>query len=319
MSHEPESAVARSDAALTDTIHAVGYRRLPEQRRRRPIWAIARTLISLALKRRITKLALVMCLMVLVGHGIWLAVQLMGERIAAEGGFNLGGGSFGVRDTVGHVEEVISAYLRVQFYFTVPTIAVMAGGAVAEDRHAGAFELYFSRPLTRLDYCLGKLLGAAIIPGVTLIVATMVLWLAAVGIAPDTLRGDLWHIGLPAFAGAALGTVLLASLIVGLSAVSQRARNVGVAFVTLMLVIGGIAEGMAESGYAWGGYLSPERDLSTVVHAMLEVGTPSLANSFFSSGSQFNTDVYTSAIALGAYIVLGLSALWISLSREVKA
>ena len=314
MSQDPDNA---PDAVLTDTIHAVGYRRLPEQRRRRPIWAIARTLISLSLKRRITKLALIMCLMVLVGHGIWLAVQLMGERFAAEGGFNMSG--FGIRDTVGHVEEVISAYLRVQFYFTVPTIAVMAGGAVADDRHAGAFELYFSRPLTRLDYCFGKLLGAAIVPGVTLILATMVLWLAAVGIAPDTLRGDLWHIGLPALAGATLGTVLLASLIVGLSAVSKRARNVGVAFVTLMLVVGGIAEGMAESGYAWGGYLSPERDLSTVVHAMLDVGTSSMANSFLTQGSHFNTDVSTSAIALGGYVLLGLSALWISLSREVKA
>lgn len=315
MTDHPQGA---PDVALTDTVHAVGYRRLPEQRRRRPIWAIARTLISLSLKRRITKLALVMCLMVLVGHGIWLAVQLLGERFAAEGGFRMRG-PFGLRDTVGHVEEVISAYLRVQFYFTVPTIAVMAGGAVADDRHAGAFELYFSRPLTRLDYCLGKLLGAAIVPGVTLIGATMVLWLAALGIAPDQLRGGLWHIGLPAFAGAALGTALLASLIVGLSAISKRARNVGVAFVTIMLVLGGIAEGMAESGYAWGGYLSPERDLSTVVHAMLDVGAPSLANSFLTSGSQFNVDVTTSALALGAYLLLGVSALWISLSREVKA
>lgn len=302
----------------TDTVHAVGYRRLPDYRRRRPVWAIARTLISLSLKRRITKVALVMCLMVLVGHGIWLAVQLMGERFAAEGGFRMRG-PFGLRDTVGHVEEVISAYLRVQFYFTVPTIAVMAGGAVADDRHAGAFELYFSRPLTRLDYCLGKLLGAAIVPGVTLIVATLVLWLAALGIAPDTLRGDLWHIGPPALAGAAIGTALLASLIVGLSAVSKRARNVGVAFVTLMLVIGGIAEGMAESGYAWGGYLSPERNLRTVVDAMLDLGSPSLASSFLTSGSQLNGDVFTSALGIGAFLLLGLGALWISLSREVKA
>ena len=304
--------------ALTDTVHAVGYRRLPAQRRRRPIWAIARTLIGLALKRRITKLALIMCLMVLVGHGIWLAVQLMGERFAAEGGFRMHG-PFGLHDTVGHVEEVISAYLRVQFYFTVPTIAVMAGGAVADDRHAGAFELYFSRPLTRLDYCLGKLLGAAIVPGVTLIGATLVLWLAALGIAPDTLRGDLWHIGPPALLGAVLGTALLASLIVGLSAVSKRARNVGVAFVALMLVIGGIAEGMAESGYGWGGYLSPERNLRTVVDAMLDLGSPSLASSFLTSGAQLNGDVFTSALGIGAFLLLGLGALWISLSREVKA
>lgn len=304
--------------AERDIIHAVGYRRLDDQRRRRVIWPIARTLIALALKRRVTKLALVMCLMVLVGHGVWLAVQLMSEHMMGLSGYRLRG-PIGLSQTVGRVEEVVSTYLMTQFYFTVPTIAVVAGGAVADDRHAGAFDLYFARPLTRLDYCLGKLLGAAIVPGVTLLFATLALWLAALGVAPESLRSDLWHVGPPGLAGAALGTALLASLIVGMSAISSRARNVGIAFVTAILLVAGVAEGLAEGGYPWGGYLSPERNLRTVVDYLLDIGSPSLARSFMPSRTEVNADVFTSAMALCGFVVIGLGALWAGVRREVKA
>lgn len=304
--------------AERDVIHAVGYRRLDDTPRRRVVWPIARTLIALALKRRVTKLALIMCLMVLVGHGIWLAIQLMSEHFSTTYRYRARI-PLTVAATVGQIEEVVSNYLMTQFYFTVPTIAVVAGGAVADDRHAGAFDLYFARPLTRLDYCLGKLLGAAIVPGVTLFLATLVLWLAALGVAPDNLRSGLWHVGPPGLAGAALGTALLASLIVGLSAVSSRARNVGIAFVTIILVVAGIAEGLAENGYAWGGYLSPERNLRTVVDYLLDLGSPSIARSFMPSRTVVNSDVLASALAIGGFIVAGLGALWFGVRREVKA
>lgn len=303
---------------MKETIHAVGYRRLEPVGRRRPVWAIARTLIALALRRRVTKFALLLCLMVLVGHGIWLTVLLMGEHFAVELGQPMGG-SFGLRDTVGRLEEVISTYLQVQFYFTLPTLAVVAGGAVADDRHAGAFELYFARPLSRWEYCAGKLLGAAAVPLTTLFAATLFLWIAAVGIAPDSLSADLWHIAAPGLGGALLGSALLTSLIVGLSAVSRRARNVGIAFVTLMIVVAGVAEGLAESGYAWGGYLSPERNLRTVIDYLLDIGSPSMARSVLPSRTQVNTDVFASAMAVGGFIFAGLATLWAGLTREVKA
>jgi hypothetical protein len=152
-----------------------------------------------------------------------------------------------------------------------------------------------------------------------LFLATLLLWVAAVGIAPDTLSDDLWHIALPGLGGALLGTALLTSLIVGLSAVSRRARNVGIAFVTLLLVIAGVAESLAESGYAWGGYLSPERNLRTAIDYLLDIGSPSVARSVLPSRTQVNSDVFMSVVAIGGFILAGLSALWAGLAREVKA
>lgn len=303
---------------MKETIHAIGYRRLEPAKRRRPVWAIARTLVALALRRRVTKFALLLCLMVLVGHGIWLTVVMLGEQFGGRVGHGFRG-PWGVRDTVGRLEEIIATYLQVQFYFTLPALAVVAGGAVADDRHAGAFELYFARPLSRWEYCAGKLLGAAAVPLTTLFLATLFLWVAAIGIAPDTLSSDLWHLALPGLGGALLGTALLTSMIVGLSAVSRRARNVGIAFVTLMVILVPVTEGLAQSGYAWGGYLSPERDLRTIIDYLLDIGSPSIARSVMPSRTQVNSDVFMSAVALGGYIMAGLGMLWAGVSREVKA
>lgn len=302
---------------MTDRIHAIGYRPQPEPPRRlSAIWPIARTLVALALRKRATKVVLALCLGVLAGHGVWLAVQLLSLRYAGEMRMH---GAFGVTDLVGRVEEVFSSYLQVQFYFTVPAIAVVAGGAIAEDRRAGAFELYFSRPLTRMSYGIGKLLGTAAVPLVTLVAATLLLWLAAVGIAPEHLRADLWHIAPPALAGAFLGTAVLTATLVGVSSLSRRATSVAVAFVALVVVGAGVAEGLAESGQLWGGYLSPERNLRTVVDHLLDLGSPSLTGSLVPSRAMVNVHVVGSFVALLSFIGAGLLAFWIALRREVRS
>jgi len=302
---------------MSDLIHAIGYRKLPEGPRRSPIWPIARTVVALALRKRATKVVLALCLGVLIGHALWLTVQLMGLRYATE--LDLRRSPFGLTDVIGRVEEVIASYLLVQFYFTVPAIAMMAKSAIAEDRRAGAFELYFSRPLTRMAYAMGKFLGTAATALVTLVGATALLWLMAIGIAPDSIRGDLWHIALPALTGALLGTLVLTSMLMGLSALSRRSTSVAVAFVTLVVVGAGVSESLAEAGELWGGYLSPERDLRTLVDYMLSLGSPSISASLMPSRALLNTDVGLSAGALFGFIAAGLTAFWLALRREVRS
>ena len=302
---------------MSDLIHAVGYRKLPQGPRKSPIWPIARTLVALALRKRATKVVLALCLGVLIGHALWLTVQLLSMRYASE--FDLRRAPLGITDIIGRVEEVIASYLVVQFYFTVPAIAVVAGGAIAEDRRAGAFELYFSRPLTRMSYALGKLLGTAATALVTLVGATGLLWLMAVGIAPEDLRKDLWHIAVPALTGALLGTLVLTSMLMGLSAVSRRSTSVAVAFVALVVVGAGVSESLAEAGELWGGYLSPERDLRTLINYMLSLGSPSLSASLVPTRALVNADVGLSALALFGFIGAGLCAFWLALRREVRS
>ncbi|MCA9525262.1 MAG: ABC transporter permease subunit [Myxococcales bacterium] len=301
-----------------DRVHAIGYQRIAAPgRRASAIWPIARTLVTLALKRRATKLALILCLGVVVGHGIWLTVQLLSVRFAAELGMRAG--AFRLQDAVGNVQEVLASYLQIQFYFTTPAIAVVAGGAIADDRRAGAFELYFSRPLTRLSYGLGKIVGTAAVPLTTLFLATLILWLAAVGIAPPHIRADLWSLALPALVGAGLATAVLTAGMVGMSALARRSTGVAVAFVALLLLGSAVAEGLAESHQLWGGYLSPERDLRTLFDALLEPGASSFAGSILGGRARVNPSVAGSALALGLYIAAGLGALWAGIRREVTS
>lgn len=56
--------------------------------------------------------------------------------------------------------QIAQFFFAMQFFALVPA-AWFGSGLFAEDRRVGAHLLYFSRPLTRMDYFLGKLLTAA--------------------------------------------------------------------------------------------------------------------------------------------------------------
>ncbi|MFT5154217.1 MAG: ABC-type transport system involved in multi-copper enzyme maturation permease subunit, partial [Planctomycetota bacterium] len=59
------------------------------------------------------------------------------------------------------VASMITEYIVNVRFFALLAIAWYGSGLIAEDRRVGAHLLYFSRPITRLDYLLGKLTAAA--------------------------------------------------------------------------------------------------------------------------------------------------------------
>ncbi len=294
-----------------DRIYDVGYRKMSDRSRpRRPAWAIARTMLVLAWRKRSTKVALLCCAGVALVAGVAVVVQLLTQRaLGATPGLDIG-------KLVGGTQETLAGFVSVQFYFTAFAIAVVAGGAVADDRAAGAFDLYFARPLTRMDYALGKLLGAGLVPGVTLLVPVALLWLIAVGIAPPGLREQMWWLVVPALGGAALASAVLASTIVGVSAFGTSARGVGIAYITLLVGAGAVGEGIAQAGWDAFGYLSPSRDLRTVSDALLQVGAPSVLLQTLTK-STLNPNAALSALALLGFTGAGLGALWKRLGDEV--
>lgn len=305
-----------SERRNDDHVYAVGYRRIPGGAPRRGAWwPIARTMLALAWRRRATKLALLLCLMVVGVFGVWLVGQLLIKRYTGGGAMGL----VGPAQLVGEAQEAFSNFLQSQFYVTAIAIAVIAGGAVADDRHAGAFELYFSRPLGRMDYALGKLAGAALVPLATMVVPVLLLWLLAVGIAPPDLRRELWWLVVPALCGATLAGAALTTTVVGVSAISERSRAVSIAYVAALVVSSGIFEGLTEAGLAWAGYLAPQRDLRTVVDALLDVGGTSLAGQLVHGRLPANDSVLLSLAGLLAYTGAGLGLLAMRLKREVQS
>lgn len=297
-----------------DRVFSIGYRPLPDRGRRQPpAIAIARTMLVLAWRQRATKIVLLICLAVLGGHGAWLVGQLLFERFGAE----MGAGALPVGELVGSTREVLANFLRVQFFTTAIAVAVIAGGAVAEDRSAGAFDLYFARPLTRADYALGKLGGAGLVPAATILAPVLLLWLTALGIAPAPLRAELWWLGVPSLAGGLLSVVVLATTIIGLSAIGQKARTVSVAYIAGLLVLSGVVEGLTGAGYSVAGYLGPERDLHTVVDWLLAPEQSVLGAQVSSRYTPINASPLGAFAALLAWAGAGFGLFWWRLRSEV--
>ena len=296
---------------MPDRVHDIGYRPLGGQATGAAPWPIARTMLVLAWRRRATKIALLICLGVFGITAAGIVGQILFQRF---GGM---GNALPVEKIIGSTEWALAKFLMAQFYVSALALAAVAGGAIADDRLAGAFELYFSRPLTRLQYVLGKLLGAVAVPTVTIIIPAVLLWLIAIGIAPPAMRSQLWPLLLPMLAGAALSAVLLASTIVGISAIGHRARTVGVAYVAGLFLIAIICEALVSEGMTWAGYLSPERDLRTVVDTLLNAVRPALEAFIPQRTAMSNQSVFFSVVGLAGYIAAGLSLIAMRLRGEV--
>lgn len=299
---------------MKDEVFAVGYRRLEGGRGAWPPWAIARTLLTLAWRRRATKVVLLACLGVIAFHGVWIVLQMLSRRI--------GGpldGNVSLDMIVGRTQEVLSRFLTSQFYVSAIAVAVIGGGAIADDHHAGAFELYFSRPLTRAQYAIGKLLGVGLVPTATILIPVLLLWMTAIGIAPAGYRAELWPMVLPALLGGLVATTVLTATLVGLSAIGQKSRTVGVVYVTGLVVLASVAEGLVASGYTWVGYLSPERDLHSVVQALLDVDRGSLGGQFVPYRIRTaNESVVASLLALAGFVGFGYGLLWARIKQAVS-
>ncbi len=307
---------------MKNQIFATGYRPLPpEDARARGPWAgwpIARTALLLAWRRTGTKIVLMLCASVVFAVGVALVVQVLAENAAQQLAEGQPIAASMMRGIIGEIQETFAVFLRVQFFFCAVALAVIAGGLIADDRHAGALELYFSRPLTPRAYALGKLLAAAAVPAITIVAPFVLLWLMAVGIAPPALRAQMYGLLLPGLGGALLATLVLSATVVGISAHGERRRTVGVIFVVLLLALSAVGEGVAEAGFALAGYLSPTRDLQTVVDSLLGVGVGGFAAQLLELRSgTVNDSAWLSAGALALMTLAGLGALAARLRQEV--
>ena len=310
-----------NDEPRDDEIFAVGYRRLPEGIRKRwAPWAIARTALALALRKRSTKILIGLCAAVFFVNGTVLIMQVIVGRLAqrAASGKDIGRIVTDMAQAiVGDTHETLSVFIVSQMFTTMILLAVVAGGLVAEDRRTGALELYFSRPLTRRDYAIGKILAAALVPTATLVLPFLVLWIAAVGVAPTQLGGELVGLVVPGLAAVLLVTALLTGTIVGASAAGERGRTVGIVYVVGFFVLSAIGDGLVGGGQAWGGYLAPQRCVQTVADSLLGVGGISMTAAALDIRHPTNDSAWLSALALLGFAAAGVSILAARLRGKV--
>lgn len=300
---------------MKDQVFSVGYRRLPGDRPRRwPPWPIARTALALAWRKRSTKLGVALCLGSLFIHGMVLTTQVLVERF-------MGGGSelqrAALKGVVGSVHTTFAVFISTQMLASAFLLAMVAAGLVADDRRSGAMELYFSRPLRRRDYVLGKLLAAGLVPAVTLVLPFLLLWVLAVGMAPPPTAKAMLGLVLPGLVGAVVASVTLTTTVLGCSAIGERGRSVAVLYVVGMVVLASLGNALPDEGHAWAGYLSPLRNVQTLSEAMLDAGGSGLLLGMLTDRPPTNPSALLATACLVGLAALGAFLLVWRVRREV--
>lgn len=299
---------------MIDRIFDIGYRRLETGARHRfAPWPIARTALLLAWRRRATKVGLLFCLGNIILFGGMIVVQVLMQRFDDQ---TMADAAL-AEAVFGTAQEVFSSFVQVQFMTCAVALAVIAAGFVADDRQAGAFELYFARPLTRMDYATGKVLATAAVPLAALVVPAFGLWFVAVGGTSAVHGKALWSLGPPTMATALCGALWLTGAVIGISALGEKARTVGAVFVAVLLGLSAIGDALPAAGFPQFGYFSPVRDLRTVADALLDVGPRSMGIAILHGGGPLNGSAWLSLLALVLQSALGFGALHWRLQREV--
>jgi ABC-2 type transport system permease protein len=201
-------------------IHDQGYRRYGGGRtpHGRAWWVMARTQLRAALKfRPFVVLLLFSCVPFIVrGVQFYLAASFQQVSMLAP------------------TAQTFREFLDQQGLF-VFLLTIALGGAIADDRRANALQLYLSRPVTRVEYVLGRLVPALICLLAITFLPAMLLLMLQVAFSGSTafLRQNLFL--LPAITLVSLTQALLSSFtILALSSLSKSRRFVAVMYAGII-------------------------------------------------------------------------------------
>jgi ABC-2 type transport system permease protein len=171
--------------------------------------------------------------------------------------------------------DFFMVYMNVQAVFAIFLAALTGPGLIAPDLANNALPLYFSRPLSRVDYALARL--ATLFGMLSLItwIPGLLLFGMQVGMADTSWLRANWSLGLGIFAGFAIW-ILLVSLVALASSAYAKLRVVAggivLGFFFILSGASAIINGVFRS--TWGYALNPSWATRRLWYAMLRVDPP---------------------------------------------
>lgn len=128
-------------------------------------------------------------------------------------------------------------FFEVQMFLTMILVVQVGPDLISQDLRANAIPLYFSRPLRRVDYFLGKLGVVAAFLGSAVILPALVAYGLGVcfSLDPGVLR-DTARVLLASTAFGAVVVVSAGSLMLAISSLSKNSRYVGAIWLALWIV-----------------------------------------------------------------------------------
>jgi ABC-2 type transport system permease protein len=271
-------------------IHDQGYRHYAGQRapHGRAWWVIARSHIVTTLQQRSFRLLLIAAWAPFVVRAVQIYVASTNLPVA---------------EFIATTPELFRDFLSQQRLF-VFLVTIGQAGLIADDRRTNALQLYLSKPLTRVEYILGKLVPPlAYVLFVTVVPAILLLLLQIIFAGSlSFLSANLFL--LPAITLYSLIQALLSAFaILALSSLTKSRR-----FVSIMYA--GVIFFTAAMYQALRGITSSRRWAVISPGEMLDV----IANAIFRSRVDPPVPVYVAIIAV--FVVIGLAI--VILERRIR-
>ncbi|NNM88546.1 MAG: ABC transporter permease subunit [Phycisphaerae bacterium] len=210
-------------------------------------------------------------------------------------------------------------FFHVELFFAMIVILIVGPGLISRDLRVNALPLYFSRPLRRIDYFLGKLGVVATFLGMVLIVPAVIAYIFGLLFSVDfTVLRDTFVILVGATAYGLFITVSAGLLILALSALSRNSRYVALLWLGLWFV-GGIGSSVLTAVHQQQRHYAYHRAMALRVappHGPPWGGTPAAHEPAVPTSRNWRALLsYTANLSrVGAHL-LGTNMAWERLSR----
>lgn len=189
----------------------------------------------------------------------------------------------------GYGDGLFYGLLTKELFWVVLLLTVAGAGQIAEDLRSGAMQIYFSKPITQLDYVVGKLVAVTLATACLTILPGVVLFLGAAAFAPDwsfLTQNPFLLLKVAAFS--LLVASVLGPAVLALSSLGTKGRMVGLVFAGAWFVTWILAQALS-------GILEDPAWTAVHVGACLEAA----GRTFFSQGEIPDAPVGPAWIVLG--------------------
>jgi hypothetical protein len=146
-------------------------------------------------------------------------------------------------DQMIQIRAQIFGIMAFQSFWSMLASIWFGSGLLCEDKRAGAHLLYFTRPITRLDYFLGKFLTFATLAGVGILVPGIVICLFAVFSSPEwSFLKQEWDLFFRVIAYTLVWVVGIGSVTLCASSIASRRVFALIGTTAFFLFSQGVAE-----------------------------------------------------------------------------
>jgi len=151
-----------------------------------------------------------------------------------------------VANVLGDVVSNIFTYTQVMSFFSLMIVAWYGAGLIADDRRLGANLLYFSRPISRVDYLLGKVSGASTFGFLAITVPCLLVCSVAAFTSPDwSFLRDEWDSILKVVAYSGIWVTTVALLVLTISSLVGRKSHALIGIIGTIVLSGAVSTALA--------------------------------------------------------------------------